>query len=124
MGNFALTVNQDTSQRLTLDNGGSIDADPIPNATLRQTEGVVISVPVPVLAAAALGYVDVSTVGTALEGITAGSPVGYNPTADVQAAGAGNGGPREVRCSAPNTIRIAFVGTTTAHAVDFTFWRA
>lgn len=83
-----------------------------------------ISVAVPALAAGELGYVDVSTVGSDLEGLIggAGQIVSFNPLDDVEAAGAGNGGPLYARASALDTIRVAFLGTTTAHAVDFLFW--
>lgn len=82
-----------------------------------------ISVNVPALAAGTLAYVDISTVGTALNAVLANTPISYNAMADVEVAGVGQGGPRECRMSADNNIRLAFVGTTSAHAVTFRFWR-
>lgn len=87
-----------------------------PNAT--------ISVAVPALAAAALGYVDVSTVGTDLEGIVAGDPITACPLADLAVAGAGNGGFLNARVSAADTIRCAFLGTLAGGATNFLFSRA
>jgi hypothetical protein len=80
-----------------------------------------ISVVVPAILAPGVDYVDVSTVGTALAGIAANAPVTANPTADLAAAGAGNGGFINARVSAANTIRCAFLGTLAGGAVDFVF---
>lgn len=77
-------------------------------------------VAVPALAAAASGYVNVSTVGTQLEGILAGTPITANPQTDVEAAGAGNGGFINARVSATSTIRFFFIGATTGGNVNFT----
>lgn len=76
------------------------------------------SVDVPVLATDELGYADVNVSGT-LAGLNTGDPVIVNPEADVEAAGAGNGGFINARVSALNTVRLAFIGATTAHAVNF-----
>ncbi len=79
-----------------------------------------ISVVVPAVAADAVGYVDVSTVGTPLEGITVGQLVVGNPTADLVAAGAG-GGFINARVSGVSTIRCAFNGALAGGAVNFIF---
>lgn len=77
-------------------------------------------VPVPALAAATTGYVDVSTVGTELENIPANSPITVNPQADVQAAALAAGGFWNARVSALSTIRFLFVGVTAGGNVNFT----
>lgn len=82
-----------------------------------------ISVVVPAVAAAELGYADVSTVGTALEGLATDDPVTGNPTEDLAAAGATNGGFINCRVSAADTIRCAFVGALAGGASDFVFVR-
>jgi|GEM_PF-6506355 len=82
-----------------------------------------ISVAVPVLATDALGYVDVSTVGTELEGINIGDSIVANPTTDLAGAGAGNGGFLNCRVSAADTIRCAFAGALPGGAANFTFAR-
>jgi len=79
-----------------------------------------INVVVPAVAADAVGYADVSTVGTELEGIVVGQFVAANPTVDLVAAGAG-GGFLNARISAPDTIRCAFNGALAGGAVDFLF---
>ena len=79
-----------------------------------------ISVVVPAVAADAVGYVNVSTVGTDLEGITTGQVVVANPTTDLVAAGAG-GGFINARVSAADTIRCAFNGALAGGAADFVF---
>jgi hypothetical protein len=75
---------------------------------------------VPAVAADAVGYVNVSTVGTDLEGITTGQLIVANPTTDLVAAGAG-GGFINARVSAANTIRCAFNGALAGGAADFVF---
>jgi hypothetical protein len=82
-----------------------------------------ISVAVPALAAAALGYVDVSLVGTALAGAPAGSQIIAEPQADLAAAGAAGGFYVNARVSATNTVRLAFVGTLAGGNVNFLFTR-
>jgi hypothetical protein len=81
----------------------------------------VISVAVPVVAAGTLAYLDVSTVGTTLAGITTADTVVGAPPSDLVAAGAGNGGYVGCRVSAANTIRLAFQGTLGGGAVNFNF---
>ncbi len=83
-----------------------------------------ISVNVPAIVAAGVDYANVSTVGTTLEGITQDTPIIANPTADLAAAGAGNGGFINARVSALNTIRCTFVGILGAAPVDFEFTAA
>ncbi len=82
-----------------------------------------ISVVVPALAAAELGYVDVSTVGTELAGLGVGNVVVATPTEDLAAAGATNGFYASCRVSAADTIRLAFVGLLAGGASDFIFCR-
>jgi hypothetical protein len=82
-----------------------------------------ISVAVPALAAAALGYVDVSLVGTALAGAPAGSQIIATPQADLAAAGANQGHYVGARVSATSTVRLAFVGTLAGGNVNFLFTR-
>jgi len=85
---------------------------------------ITLSVVVPAVAADAVGYVDTTLVGTALEGFFAvGDPVVVNPTTDLVAAGAG-GGLLNARISAANTLRCAFVGALAGGAADFTVSRA
>ncbi len=79
------------------------------------------AVVVPALAAGALGYVDVNLSGTNLVGITTTDPIIVNPTADLVAAGAGNGGLLSARISALNTCRLAFIGTLAGGSVNFKF---
>lgn len=82
-----------------------------------------ISVPVPALAAAVLGYVNVSLVGTALAGAPAGSQIVASPQADLAAAGAAAGYYIGCRVSAADTARLAFVGTLAGGNVNFLFTR-
>jgi hypothetical protein len=82
-----------------------------------------ISVAVPVVAAATLAYLNVSTVGTALEGITTADVVVGAPVSDLAAAGAGNGDYVGCYVSAANTLRLAFQGTLAGGAVNFNFKR-
>jgi hypothetical protein len=82
-----------------------------------------LAVAVPALAAGALGYVDVSTAGTDMAGIFETDAIGWNPKADVEAAGVAGGGPISARVSNVETIRVGFVGPTTSHNVDFVFWK-
>lgn len=77
------------------------------------------SVVVPAVAAGQVGYVDVAMTGQ-LAILQTGQPVFANPTADLVAAGAG-GAYANCRCSAPGTVRMAFVGPLAGGAVDFTF---
>ncbi len=81
---------------------------------------VTLSVTVPAVAAGALGYVDVTLVGTPLEGMPANAIVWATPQADLAAAGAGNGGFINCRMSATNTLRFAFVGALAGGAANFT----
>lgn len=82
-----------------------------------------ISVAVPAVAAGTLAYLNVSTVGTALEGITTADVVVGAPTADLAAAGAGNGDYVGCYVSAANTLRLGFQGTLAGGAVNFNFKR-
>lgn len=77
---------------------------------------------VPAVAADAVGYLDVSMVGTILEGIDVGDPILVNPTADLVAAGPG-GGLINARVSALNTVRLAFNGALAGGASNFVFTR-
>lgn len=82
-----------------------------------------ISVAVPVVAAATLAYLNVSTVGTALEGITTADIVVGAPVSDLAAAGANNGDYVGCYVSAANTLRLAFQGALAGGAVNFNFKR-
>lgn len=83
-----------------------------------------IAVAVPALVAAASGYVNVDVSGIPiLAGIAVGDPVVVNPTDDITAAGAGNGGFINARVSALNTVRLLFIGTTAAASHNFTIAR-
>lgn len=84
------------------------------------TAPVTLVVAVPALAAGALGYVDVSLVGTPLEGMPATAVVTAQPQVDLAAAGAGNGGFLNCRVSATNTLRFAFIGTLAGGNANFT----
>jgi hypothetical protein len=108
----AYTCNQFFGATESLNNGDLVVRNRPKQAT--------ISVVVPAVAADAVGYVDVSTVGTLLEGITTGQVVVANPTADLVAAGAG-GGFINARVSAADTIRCAFNGALAGGASDFVF---
>lgn len=83
-----------------------------------------VTVATPVLAAAALGYVDVNVSGTELAPLTTTDVVTVNPTADLHAAGAAGGFLASARVSAANTVRLAFVGTLAGGNVDFRIARA
>lgn len=72
---------------------------------------VPIVVAVPALLATVLGYVDVSLVGTPLEGTPANAMVIAEPQADLAAAGLAAGFFVHCRMSALNTLRFTFVGT-------------
>jgi len=90
----------------------------------RLIPSAVISVVVPAVAAGTLAYLDVSTVGTTLEGVLAvGDVVLGVPAADLAAAGAGNGNYEGCRVSAANTLRLSFQGLLAGGAVNFTFAR-
>lgn len=92
------------------------------NAELNQQQAT-ISVAVPALAAGVLGYLDVSTVGTALAGITTADNVQAAPAADLAAAGAAGGYYIDCRVSAADTVRMKFVGTLVGGATNFLFQR-
>lgn len=80
---------------------------------------ITVSVAVPAVAAGQVGYVDVALGATKLNGLVpAGSMLIANPTADLVAAGAG-GGFINVRASAANTARFAFLGPIAGGATDF-----
>lgn len=83
----------------------------------------VVSVVVPVVAAAAVGYVDVSMAGTRLADLLVGEGVVAEPTQDVMAAGAG-GSFTYPRVSATGVVRCAFTGAQTGGAQNFNFYRA
>jgi hypothetical protein len=72
--------------------------------------GAILTVAIPALANGELGYANVSTVGTELEGIGPNDVVVGNPRGDLGAAGAGGGAFVGCRVSAADTIRCAFVG--------------
>lgn len=80
-----------------------------------------LSVVVPALAAAALGYADVSLAGSALTGLTTTDHIIINPESDLAAAGAGNGGFLNGRVSALNTCRLTFLGAVAGGATNFKF---
>lgn len=80
---------------------------------------ITLSVAVPVVAAGAVAYLNVSLVGTDLEGmLTAASAIIVNPQSDLVAAGAG-GGFLNARFTAANSLRMAFVGPIAAAAHNF-----
>lgn len=82
-----------------------------------------LSVIVPAVGAAAVGYVDTTLVGTDLEDVfSVNDPVTVNPQSDLVAAGAG-GGFINARISAVNTLRCAFVGALAGGAASFTVAR-
>ena len=112
-----LTVDENTLQNMDA-NGVTVV-----NGTITVNRGLTatISVIIPAIVAGVLEYVDVSTVGTRLEGITPADNVHGSPTVDLVAAGATNGFYINCRVSAINTIRIAFVGTLAGGATDFIF---
>jgi hypothetical protein len=87
----------------------------------RQSSAATISVPVPAVAAGTLAYLNVSTVGTALEGIGTTDVVVGAPAADLAAAGAGNGDYVGCRVSAASTLRLTFQGTLAGGSVNFVF---
>ncbi len=80
-----------------------------------------ISVVVPAVAAATLAYLDVSVAGSPLDGVTTADEVLAQPTADLAAAGAGNGNYVGCRVSATNTVRLTFQGALAGGAVNFRF---
>lgn len=80
-----------------------------------------ISVSVPLTLATVLAYVAVSTVGTALEGVTTTDLIVGAPPADLAAAGAGAGHYLGCRVSATSTLRLAFVGLLSAASHTFLF---
>lgn len=81
---------------------------------------IVVNGVVPVVAAGALGYLDIALAGTDLATIKQNTPVVVNPRSDLAAAGAGNGGLINSRISADGTLRLAFVGALAGGAADFT----
>jgi hypothetical protein len=85
--------------------------------------GALLSVTVPTLAAGVLGYAEVDTTGTELDGITANDVVVGNPNDDIAAAGAGAGADLGCRVRTDNTIRCTFVGAITGGGRGFKFGR-
>ena len=84
---------------------------------------ITLSVVVPAVLAASVGYVNTTLVGTSLENVFAvGDPVLVNPQSDLVAAGLG-GGFINARISAANTLRCAFVGALAGGAANFTVAR-
>lgn len=79
----------------------------------------VLSVAVPALAAGVLGYVNVSLVGSALQGTPSGAQLLATPQADLAAAGAGAGFCTGCRASATDNARFSFVGALGAGNVNF-----
>jgi len=77
---------------------------------------------VPAVADGQVGYLDRTTVSTALAGIVVGELILAAPQADLVAAGAG-GGYINCRVSATNTIRMAFIGPLAGGAANFIFKR-
>lgn len=108
----AYTCNQFFAATESLNNGVLT----VRNRPKRDTATVVV----PAVAAGSVGYVNVSTTGTPLEGIATGDLVVANPATDLVAAGLG-GGFINARVSAPDTIRCAFVGPLAGGAVNFFF---
>lgn len=80
---------------------------------------VQIVVPVPVLAAATTGFVDVSLVGTPLEGTPASAIVSVSPQSDLAISGLNFGYFIGARMSGTNTLRFLFVGTLAGGNANF-----
>lgn len=82
-----------------------------------------ILVAVPALVSMALGYVDVSLVGSNIAGTPANAQVIAAPQADLGTSGLGGGFYIGGRMSATNTFRMAFVGGLSAGNTNFTLTR-
>lgn len=85
--------------------------------------GAILTVAIPALAAGELGYANVVTTGTELEGIDTNDVVVGNPRGDLHAAGAGGGFFAGCRVSTADTIRCAFVGALTGGNTSMQFGR-
>jgi len=83
------------------------------------TASVTISVPVPALAAQTTGVVDVSLVGTPLEGTPASAIVSVAPQSDLAISGLNFGYFIGARMSATNNLRLQFIGTLIGGAANF-----
>lgn len=94
--------------------------------TLAFTDGplsITLQILVPAVAADAVGYVNTTLVGTALENrLAVNDPVVVCPQSDLVAAGAG-GGFINARISAANTLRCAFNGALAGGNANFTVAR-
>lgn len=80
---------------------------------------VTLVVPVPALAAATTGVVDVSLVGTPLEGTPASAIVSVSPQSDLAISGLNFGYFIGARMSGTNTLRFQFVGTLAGGNANF-----
>jgi hypothetical protein len=87
------------------------------------TVPTLVSVVVPAVAAASVGYVNVSMAGTRLSDLFVGEGVVANPAAQLVAAGAG-GGYINCRVQAIGSVECAFLGPLAGGAVNFNFNRA
>lgn len=122
MGSFALTVNQDTAVRLTADNGGAIDADPIPNTEIKSLKWTV-GVALPAVAGGAIGTASVALAGGPFEnlGTNSQTPIGVN-----FAPGTGLQGMVQACFSdpspPPSAIQLRLLGPIAASTYQLTFW--
>lgn len=84
----------------------------------------IVPIVVPIVVAGSVGYLDVSLVGTLLEGVfdASNQPVGINPTADLAAAGLG-GGLLNARITGPDTLRCTFIGPLAGGPTNITVSR-
>lgn len=76
---------------------------------------------VPALAAGALDYLDVNVAVAGLPAIAEATRVNVYMNADLAAAGAGAGFMPYARVSAPDTVRLTFVGALAGGLTDFVF---
>jgi hypothetical protein len=84
-----------------------------------------IQVAVPGVVAGQVGYADVDPAATPLAGLADGQEINWNPTDDIEAAGAGGGiSSARVYDSGAGAIRIrcTFIGPTTGANHDVKFW--
>jgi hypothetical protein len=74
-------------------------------------ERAIVTVVFPIIGDGELTYIDVSMIGTELEGILANTPIAYNPVTDLVPADIGGGlTVPSARVSADNTVRLTVVG--------------
>jgi hypothetical protein len=85
--------------------------------------GAELTVTIPALANGVLGYAEVDTTGTELDGIDANDVVVGNPNDDLAGAGANGGAYIGCRVRTFNTIRCAFVGNLAGGGHGFKFAR-